>query len=794
MRPLFRSLNPLNRKLLRDLLRIRGQAMAIILVIGAGVALFVMSRDMMISLDETMRAYYERHRFADVYAPAKRAPDHLLTDIRAIDGVADVEGRISGAGLVDLPSASAPISARILSFDPTAQASINRIYLASGRMVDPTRTDEVMLLKPFAEAHGLTPGDSIAVTMHGVRHDFKIAGLALSPEFIYAIPPGEFVIDAGRYAVMWANEETLEAAYDLDGAFNEAVLTLSRGANKTQIIDDLDRLLAPYGAVGAYGREDQISNKYLIEELKQLDTMGKVLPPIFLAVSMFLLNIVITRLVHQEREQIGLIKAFGYTNREVGAHYFKFVIVIAVLGALVGWLGGLWLGHGIAKIYQFYFHFPFLIFTPDFSTLGVAVIVSCAAATLGAFIAVRGAVRLNPADAMRPPAPPGYRQGGEWSRRISEFLDQPSRMILRRIVRQPVRAAMTTFGVGAAMALSVMMRFNVEATNTMLDVSFTITDRSDVLVTFVEPLSTQTILELEKMDGVDYVEPFRSSPVQFVNDRTRRLGAINGVPENAVLNRAVDADLRAVDVRGEGILLSKKLSEILIVSVGDTLRLEVREGRRPALDVPVVGLIDSLIGTPAYMNIDALNKQLKEPRRASGAYLKIDWRKREMVYRELKAIPMIAGVSLRREAYDNFKKMIDEGFGTFRAIMTMFSVVIAAGVVYNAARIAFIERGRDLASLRVLGFTKIESGYVLLGELAALAILALPVGSVLGYLFWVYLAGAMSTELYQIPVVYNAAGLGVAGVIILASAAITGAFIQRDVSKIDLPAALKMRE
>ena len=794
MKKLPLHLAPLDRKLVRDLWRIKGQALAIIFVIASGIALLVMSRGMILSLEETMRAYYDRYRFADIYAPVKRAPDNLLADIRALDGVADVKGRVQGGGLIDLPEVAAPISAQIVSFDPDAPAPINGVYLAEGRMIDATHGDEVLLLESFAREYDLGPGDTISITMNGAQHEFDIVGLALSPEFIYTIPPGEFVPDPSRFAILWAGEEALEAAYDLDGAFNQAVLKTSRGADEQQLIDALDRLLAPYGAVGAYAREDQISNKFLVEELKQLDTMGRVMTPIFLGVSIFLLNIVITRLVQTEREQIGLVKAFGYSDADVGAHYLKFTGVIAIGGALVGWAGGQWLGRGMAGLYQEYYQFPFLVFVPEFSTLALSLVICIAAAGLGAFVAVRSAVNLSPAVAMRPPAPPKYGQGAGVMRWFERVLDQPSRMILRRIARQPGRAALTVIGIGAAMGLTVMMRFNVNATDYMLDVSFNVVDRSDVLVTFVEPLSDKTLFELESIDGVTYVEPFRSSPVMFSNERIEYLGSITGMPDDPILNRAVDSNLNTVDIRGEGIVLSEQLAEILEISLGETLSVEVREGRRPDLEIPVVGIVEALIGTPAYMTLDALNRQLFEPQRVTGAYLKIDPLQSDAVYNELKDIPLVAGVSLRRESYQKFDEMIEEGMGTFRTTMMIFSIVIAAGVVYNGARIAFMERQRDLASLRVLGFTKIETGYVLLGELVILALLAIPVGSFFGYLIWSYLAGALSTELYQIPTIFREDGFGHGAIIVLVSTAVAGALVMRDVAKIDMATALKARD
>ncbi len=793
MNELLGGVKTLNKKLLRDLWRVKGQVLAIILVIGAGIALLVMSRGMMASLDTTMRVYYARYQFAEIFAPAKRAPNRILSDIRAISGVSAVEGRIVGGGLVDLPDEAAPISAQFVSIDPDAARRINNVAIARGGMPSALRGGEALLLEPFAAAHGLSPGDEIAVTMHGARRVFRIAGTANSPEFIYMIPPGDFASDPARYAVLWAPRAEMEAAYDLDGAFNEAVLTLSHGADDRAVIAELDRLLAPYGAIGAYARADQISNKYLTEELKQLGVMDRVMTPLFLIVSAFLLNVVMTRLVQTERTQIGLMKSFGFSNGAIAFHYLSFALVIALIGTAAGWIGGMQLGRMITKIYQHYFHFPFLIFVPEFRTVNAALMASGLTAGLGGIVAVAAAARLTPAVAMRPPAPPNYRRGGVVGAELLR-IDQPTRMFLRRIVRHPFRAGLTVIGIGAAMGLAVMMRFNHNAVDYMLDASFNVIDRSDVLVTFAEPLSETAIYEFKAMDGVLYVEPMRSTPALFIHDGKERLAGVTGIPDAPVLNRALDSDLREVETHGDGVILAQQYADILDIGVGDMLTIEVREGRRPTLEIPVAGFIEAMIGTPAYMKKEALDRALKEPERISGVLLKIDPNKREEIYARLKETPMAAGVSLRREAYKNFQKLLDEGPGTFRDIMTVVSIIIAVGVVYNNARIAFIERERDLATLRILGFTKIETGYVLLGELAALTIIALPVGSLIGFLLWSYVATAMSTDLYMIPIVVKAAGFGYAAIVVIAAAILAGAFVQRDINKFDLVPVLKSRE
>lgn len=787
-------LSPLDKKLFRDLWRIRGQAAAIMFVIAAGIALYIMSEGMLASLGQTMRAYYDRQHFADIYAPVKRAPEHLIDAVSVIPGVARAEGRIVGGAIIDLPNVSLPITAQALSAPEDERASLNLLYLKEGRRIDEARADEILLLEPFARARGLRPGDSLLVTMNGAQRRLEIVGLALSPEFVYALNPGDFAPDDARVAVFWMGREAIGAAFDLEGAFNQVIASLSKGAREDAVLDAFDRTLAPYGATGAFTRSQQLSNKYLTEELNQLSTMAVVLPPIFLAVAIFLLNIVITRMVQTEREQIGLLKSFGYRDVEVGVHYAKFVLSISLGGAALGALGGLWLGRMISGIYQQFFKFPFLIFDADTSTFVAAFLITGAAALLGVFFAVRQAVTLSPAVAMRPPAPPDYSKTARIFRAIERYVDQPSRIVLRGLVRRPVRSGLTAFGIGASMALAVMMRFNNDAINYMIDVNFNIMDRSDVSVTFVEPQSEKAILELQRIDGVLSVEPQRNTPVLMRHGLATHLGSITGSLPLARLNRAVDQDLQSIHVRGDGLILSRPLMEKLALEPGDMLTLEVREGRRPTLELPVVGVANTLMGTPAFFEIGALNRALGEGFRASSAYLQIDMNRRHEIYRKLKELPAIAGVSLQKESLAAFQEMIDQGPGVFRHIFTLFSVLIAAGVVYNSARISFAERRRDLASLRVLGFSRGEAAFILLGELAVLTAIALPLGAALGYFLSSYIARAFSTELYQIPVVLNWESYGIATLIVLISAAISGLLVQHDVNRLDLVRAMKTRE
>ncbi len=788
------GLSPLDRKLLRDLWRVKGQAVAIVLVVAVGVMMLVMMDGLVISLEETKRAYYERYRLAEVFAPVKRAPNHVLKDIALIPGVATVEGRVNGGALIDLPGIAVPVRAQAVSLPDTGPPRLNDIYLSAGRRIDPTREDEILLLEGFAKAHDLAPGDALSATMNGARRSFRIAGLAQAPEFLYAAAPGEIVPDDTRFAVIWMSERSLAAAYDLDGAFNEALVSLTREGRLAAVLDRLDRMLRPYGGVGAYGLADQFSNRFIVEEIDGLRVMRKGAPPVFLAVAAFLLYIVISRMVQAEREQIGLLKAFGYSSWEVGAHYLKFTLVIASAGALLGCLLGVLAGRSLTVVYQAYYKFPFLVFQVDPQAFVSGVAVSILAASAGVLFVLRDVFTLTPAAAMRPPAPADYSRSVGLGKVLKALLDQPSRMVVRRLIRQPGRAATAVVGIGSGMALSVAMLSVMSGFDITMELNFSVIDRSDVTVSFIEPLSDTTILELQRMEGVIEVEPFRTVPAVLRHGLHTYRGAINGLVAEPRLNRAVDDAMAPIYVREDGVILAEALAEVLHIRAGERLTIEVREGRRPVLELPVVGVSATLLGSPAYLEIGALNRALKEPNRVSGAYLRIDSARGDAIYRALKDMPVVAGVSLRSEARAAFQKMLDTGAGAMRFILAAIAAVITFGIVYNSARIAFAERARDLASLRVIGFTRGEAAFVLLGELAIITLLALPVGAGLGYYLALALAEGFSTDLYRIPAMVVPESYGTAALAVVGAAVISGWLVKRDIDRIDLVSALKIRE
>lgn len=784
----------LNLKLLRDLWRLRGQSLATALVIGAGVALYVMSVGAIDSIRASRDAYYDRYRLADVFGTAKRAPASLTQRMATIPNVRAVEARITGAVILDVPGFDEPVNGIAHSLPDEPASALNAVHLVRGRLPDRERDDEVLVSDRFAQAHQLTSGATLSAILKGKKQRLRVVGTALSPEHVFTIPPGNLTTDDRRYGVLWLGRDPMEGAFDQEGAFNELLLLVERGAQVQSVIDVVDRLLAPYGGTGAYSRTDLMSDKFLRSELDQLATIARLLPPMFLGVAAFLLSVMIGRVIDTDREEIGLLKAFGYRDWEIGAHYAKLVVAIALVGVTIGCLFGAWLGRGITGIYSQFYQFPFLVFRIDVSAFVIAVGISLVAALAGAAGPVRRAVTLSPAVAMEPPAPTAYASGAQRAIAQLRRLDEPSRMIVRHLMRWPARTLLSSTGIALAIGLCIVSSFNLDAIGKMLDFAFNYAGRQDATMVFAEPRSRSALADAARLPGVIAAEPFRVVPARLRLGIRERREALTGVEPGARLNRLINDDWKPVEIPPHGLVLSQSLADQLAAKTGDFIDVEVLEGRQPTLSLEVVRVVRTYQGTPAYLDLAYLNRAMLEGPSISGAYLKVDSARAAALYRAVKARPLIAGISFREAVFKNFEEQISENVATFRFYNLTLAAIIVIGVVYNNARLSFSERARELATMRVLGYRRSEVSYVLLGELVLVTIAALPFGVAIGLgLAW-YIATSFSSDIYTIPFTVSLKTIGLALLTVMMASVATAMLVRRRVDRLDLIRVLKSRE
>ncbi|HJV28829.1 MAG TPA: FtsX-like permease family protein [Aromatoleum sp.] len=787
-------LSALDRKLWRDLWHMRGQAFAIALVVMCGVGTYVMFISTLASLRTTQDSYYREYRFAEVFATLKRAPESLRQRIAAIPGVEVVDTRVVAQVRLEMPDFPEPVTALMVSLSDVGQHGLNALHLREGRLPLPARPDEVVVSTPFAKAHGLHPGDRFDAILKGRRQTLRVVGTALSPEFIQQLRPGSAFPDPKRYGVMWMERRALGQAYELDGAFNDLALSLRPGADEQDVIERVDELINPYGGLGAYARVDQRSHRFLMQELQQLGTLAGLFPTIFMSVSAFLLNVVMGRLVAMQREQIATLKAFGYGNLAVLWHYLKFVAVIAGAGVISGTALGVWLGKALSAIYMEFYYFPFLRFSLEPMTVVEAAIASLLAAGAGTVMAVWRAASLSPAQAMRPEPPARYHETGLEKLGLKRWLSQPTRMIVRHIRRRALQSAVSVLGIALACGIILTGLFQRDTVGYMLNVQYDMSQREDLSLSFTDPTAYSARYDLLGMPGIEHVEVYRAVPVRLRHGHLEYRTGIRGVEPGGDIQRLLDAELRPVALPPDGMLLTDYLAQILDVRPGDRIVVEVLEGNRPRREATVVGVVKEYLGVSAYMDLTALNRFMHEGPTISGAYLSIDRAQIGTLYARLTDTPRVAGVAERVQEIRNFNRMMDETMLFFTYVATAFAVVIAFGVIYNSARIALTERSRELASLRVLGFTRAEIAYILLGELGLLTLVAIPLGLWLGEGMCYYIARTLQSDLFRVPVVLEPRTYAFAVTVVLVSSVLSGLAVRRRLDRLDLIAVLKTPE
>lgn len=784
----------LDKKLVRDIGHMAGQLVTIALVVACGIASYVAIHGTSRALLRARDAYFERQRFADVFVHLERAPESLRERIAAMDGVALVHTRLVEPVSLPVEGMRDPPSGQLVSLPASGEAPLGGILLREGRMFEAGRAEEAVLLEAFAKAHGLRVGDHLPAVLAGVRRELRIVGIAIAPEYVFAVSPGEMMPDPRRFGIVWMDRAGLAAAFRMEGAFDDLLVRLQPGASARTVIGALDRLLGPYGALGAYGRDRQPSAQVLRGELAQLATLSGLMPAIFLGVAAFLINLVLSRLVQVQRSQIASLRAVGYTRREVARHYLALVLVVVIGGAIIGAGVGAWLGDLMTGLYAQYFTLPDLRFRIDMRVFVLSAGTTLLAGIAGALGAVVSVMRLPPAEAMRPEAPSTYRKALGLPGAVRQFLGPSARMVLREITRRPLRAFASALAVAMSVSLLVSGRFGFDAVEWFMRVQFGLSQREDLTVTFRRPVNTRALGELEHLPGVLRAEGLRSVAARFRAGSRARDSVVVGHPPHAQLRRIIDVDAGEHEAPPDGIIVSSTLGDILRLHVGDALGVEVLEGRRGHHHVHVTGFVDDLAGLSGHMGLDALARMLGDEGRISQAVLSIDPNAREVLARALAARPEILGVSRRDTAIDMFRKQTAGQMRTNTLILTLFAAVIAIGVIYNAARIALSTRGRDLASLRVLGFRRSEISSILLGELGLLVALALAPGMLLGRFIAERMMSNVDPEMYRFPVIVSARTYAFAALVTLGASLASALLVRRRLDRLDLIGVLKSRE
>ncbi|WP_245605356.1 ABC transporter permease [Roseicyclus elongatus] len=717
-----------------------------------------------------------------------------MPEILAIPGVVTAEARVAGTAVLDLPNRTETAVGRILSWPESDAPLLNVPIQRTGTTPRPGRADEVMVTEPFAEANGFQIGDSFIANINGQARALTITGTVLSPEFIYTIGPGALMPDNEGFGIIWMSEPAVAAAYDMAGAFNALSLRLAADARPAEVLDLLDSLLEPYGGLGAYGRDRQQSDSFVSAEIDQLRGMAMVVPPIFFAISAFLVGMVMSRIVALERAQIGLLKALGYSDLEVCVHYLMLAGLIACFGILIGWGAGTWMARGMASQYAAFFDFPYLIFRVPAWVYAMSGLAALITTLLGAVRAALAAARLAPAIAMQPPAPPRFRRSVIDSVMAALRLSQSTIMVLRSIIRWPVRSGLTALGIGCAVSTVIASSFMYDALDEIMDMAFYQANRQDAMLLFNGDLPETALPDILRLPGVLQAEPQQFHAAVLRNGPREKTVSLEARHPDASLSRVIGAEGQVIVAPPGGILLAERLAGHLDLGVGDTVEVAFLTGRRETHEMIVTGLVEQYFGLGAYVDAGFMDATFRQSARMNVANLMIDEDQLDALHARLQDIPALSGLIMMTDTRTSFLETINENVVIVNGVYATIAILISVGVAYNAARIQMSERARELASLRILGFTRGEVSMILVGEIMLLALLAQPIGWLLGAWIAQAMSNSFTSDLYGIPLVLEADNFAYASLVVLGACLASVLVVRRRIDRMDLVAVMKTRE
>lgn len=789
----------LDRKLLREVRTHLGMLLAVTSIIAVGVTCLVTLASSYLNLTEAKTLYYAHCRMADFSIELKKVPLVELAPLAALPEVAEIRSRIQQYVTVDLDGVQEPLNGQVLSLPDRRQPIINDIVIRQGSYFTDRRDNEVIVNEAFARYHRLRPGQWIRLLLNNQQQELFVVGTAISSEFVYLLGSGAITPDPKRFGVFYIKQTYAEEAFDFKGSANQVLGRLSAAAHGSprEVLRRAEEMLSSYGVFTTTPLEDQLSNRFLSQEIQGLRSFAVITPCMFLTVAALVLNVLLSRLAQQQRAVVGTLKALGYSNLQVSWHFLKFGLTVGILGGVVGCVMGYWLAAGMTVLYRTFFQFPELHsrLRWDIYAAGTLISIGCAAA--GSLRGSRAVLRLNPAEAMRPSPP--RRGGAVFLERIGwlwRSLGSGWRMVLRNVLRSRLRTAACVFA--AAMGSSVlvngfMMQSSIEY---MIDFQFRRIMRNDIELLFKDEQGQRALWEAARLSGVDLAEPTLSVACTFINGSHRKKGAVTGLMHNATLTIPRDLECRPIRIPDHGLAMSRNLAEALHVQRGDLVGMEPIKGQRRLQYVPVVEISDSYLGLSVYAEIRYLSRLIGEELAMTGVQLASDHNPEHLaaLSRELKQLPALQAVTARADMIQTLEETVLKNQGIVIDLLALFAGVVFFGSIFNTSLVSLAERQREIATLRVLGYGPWEIGSLLFRESMITTVLGTVLGMPLGYWLTVAIAQAYASDLFRLPVVATPALWIKTMVFALGFGLLTHLLVQKQIHDMDWLDALKTQE
>jgi putative ABC transport system permease protein len=788
----------LNRKLLRELRSMAAMLLAVAGIIVVGVACYVTLSSAYRNLTEAKRRYYEQCRMADFSLDLKKAPVTELLALADIPGVAEVRPRIQFYATVDLPGVEDPLNGQILSLPEVRRPILDDIVIRRGSYFTDRRENEVIVNEAFARYHRLGPGQWIRIVLNQRQQELFIVGTAISSEFVYLLGSNAITPDPEHFGVFYVKQDFAEEVFDFKGSANHVLGRLSPVArgNPAEVLRQAEQRLADYGVFTTTPLEDQISNRFLSQEIQGLRAFSVIAPTIFVVVAALVLNVLLTRLAEHQRTVVGTLKALGYSDLQVFGHFLKFGLVVGLTGGVLGDALGWWMAGGLTRIYGHFYQFPNLEnhFFAWIHVQGVAISAGCA--VLGALRGSRAVLKLQPAEAMRPKPPREgkavllERVGWLW-----RSLSAGWRMVLRNVMRNHVRTAASIFAAAMGSAVLVNSFLFLLSPAYLVDFQFRWILRSDVDLMLKDERGQEVVDEAARLPGVDRAEPVLHVACTLVHGPYRKKAPISGLLAGAQMTIPRDSQERPIRIPSAGLAMNRRLAEILHVQRGDWITVEPIKGQRRPVQSQVMEIAESYLGLTVYAEIGYLSRLVGEELAVTNVQLATDHNPehRRALHRELKQMPALQAVTAREDMIRSLDEVLRTQWVTIY-LLVLFAGIVFFGSILNSSLVSLAERQRELATLRVLGYGPWQIGSLLLRESVITTLIGTVLGMPIGYLLTESTAQAYASDMFRLPVITSPGIWFWTLVLAVFFWLVAHLAVQREIHRMDWLEALKVSE
>lgn len=789
----------LNKKLWRNIISTRGQFLAVTAVVAVGIALYIAMTTAYANLDRAQKEFYRQDNFADYYFQTIKAPEEITRQITALPGVIAATGRIQQ----DVPVIKGDGSradARLTSYSLPMEGQVNLLTVLSGRLFEKYPQGgrvEVLLDPEYAAANHLAPGDTVNIVAEGREIPLTVVGAATSPEFVYPMKDGASLIpEPKEFGIFMIPQNQAQEILGLSGQIDQVVIRLAPGADEQQIAGQIKAILEPYGNLASYPRKQQLSHAVLQGKIDGIKAAATSLPAIFLGIAALIQFVMIGRMIKSHRTQIGIMKALGYGDLQVMLHYASYALLIGILGAGAGIVMGILFASGISSLYAQYFNLPRAI--GGFYGTGIVngLILSMTVAVVAGLWAARGVAAIKPAESLNPEPPRGtgkiLLEAWPW---LWQRLDATWKMTLRSINRNRTRSAVTLLGVVFAVGMIVVSLFVRDTVDYMFSQHFNQDMNYDYSISFAKPVRGAELLNIERISGVQKTEPVFDLPVKIHWAGRAEDALILGLPLQSTMQRIFSPARSVMSLPPDGLVIDANTANKLGARVGDEVQVETTLSMGPShiVGMKILGISKQLIGSESFASLDLVNRMLQESGLISGAMLKVDSGQAAGIEAELGTMTNISSILSRQKQQDNYNTELGYVFYTVFMLL-IFAIMLGFAIIYNASVISFAERRRELASLRVIGFTTREISSLLLKENLLQTLLGIILGLPFGRLLSESYIKKASTDVFTFqvviyPLTYLLATLG--GILFVA---IAYRLAVKSVSSLDMVEVLKTRD